>query len=151
MLIKKANIRFWYITVMVKKPVSIWPWVVTLFRTSRITAWKNSGSFVEPGGSLMQVWGDTGTRGSKILGFQIPGTGGYVFITTKTGTTLQQQSPSSSRKRKPQDVDPGAVAEAVPGLFPWSAVCCYLTGHKQCKHQDFQRPGSPWIHAECGI
>jgi hypothetical protein len=79
---------------MVKKPVSIWPWVVTLFRTSRITAWKNSGSFVEPGGSLMQVWGDTGTRGSKILGFQIPGTGGYVFITTKTGTTLQQQSPS---------------------------------------------------------
>ncbi len=26
----------------------------------------------------MWVWGDTGTRGSKILGFQIPGTGGYV-------------------------------------------------------------------------
>jgi hypothetical protein len=34
------------------------------------------------------------------------------------------------------------VAEAVSGLFPWSAVCCYLMGHKQCKHQDFQRPGS---------
>jgi hypothetical protein len=31
-----------------------------------------------------------------------------------------------------------------PGLWslPWSAVCCYLTGHKQCKHQDFQQPGS---------
>ncbi len=39
----------------------------------------------------------------------------------------------------------------VSGLLPWSAVCCYLTGHKQCKHQDFQRPGSQWIHAECGI
>jgi hypothetical protein len=39
----------------------------------------------------------------------------------------------------------------VSGLLPWSAVCCYLTGHKQCKHQDFQRPGSRWIHAECGI
>jgi hypothetical protein len=32
-----------------------------------------------------------------------------------------------------------------------AAVCCYLTGHKQCKHQDFQRPGSQWIHAECDI
>ncbi len=29
--------------------------------------------------------------------------------------------------------------------------CCYLTSHKQCKHQDFQRLGSPQIHAECGI
>jgi hypothetical protein len=28
----------------------------------------------------------------------------------------------------------------LPGLFPWS-VCCYLTGYKQCKHQDFQRQG----------
>jgi hypothetical protein len=28
----------------------------------------------------MRVWGDTGTRGSKILGFQITGTGGYIFI-----------------------------------------------------------------------
>ncbi len=27
----------------------------------------------------MQVWGDTGTGGSKILGFHISGTGGYVF------------------------------------------------------------------------
>jgi hypothetical protein len=27
----------------------------------------------------------------------------------------------------------------------------YLTGDKQCIHQDFQRPGSRWIHAECGI
>jgi hypothetical protein len=37
---------------------------------------------------------------------------------------------------------------AISCLFPWSAVCCYLTGHssKQCKHQDFQRPGSQWIH-----
>jgi hypothetical protein len=34
---------------------------------------------MEPGGSLMWVWGDIGTRGSKILGFQIPRTGGYVF------------------------------------------------------------------------
>ncbi len=39
----------------------------------------------------------------------------------------------------------------VSGLFPWSAVCCYLMGHKQCKHQDFQQPGSQWIHAEGGI
>ncbi len=31
---------------------------------------------------------------------------------------------------------------AIFGLLPWSAVCCYLTGHKQCKHQDFQQPGS---------
>ncbi len=30
-------------------------------------------------GSLMRVRGDTGTGGSKILGFLIPGTGGYVF------------------------------------------------------------------------
>ncbi len=30
----------------------------------------------------------------------------------------------------------------ISGLLPWSAACCYLTGHKQCKHQDFQRPGS---------
>jgi hypothetical protein len=64
---------------MVKQPVSIWPWVVTLFRTSRITAWKTSESFVELGGSLMRVWGDSGTKGSKILGFQIPGTDDYVF------------------------------------------------------------------------
>jgi hypothetical protein len=34
---------------------------------------------MEPGGRLMRVWGDTETRGSKILGFQIPGTGDYVF------------------------------------------------------------------------
>ncbi len=40
---------------------------------------------------------------------------------------------------------------AISGLFPWSAVCCYLTGHKQCKHQDFHWPGSQWIHAKCGI
>jgi hypothetical protein len=38
---------------------------------------------------------------------------------------------------------------AVSGLLPWSAVCCYFTGHKQCKHQHFQWPGSQWIHAEC--
>ncbi len=30
-------------------------------------------------GSFMWVWGDTGNEGSKILGFQIAGTGGYVF------------------------------------------------------------------------
>jgi hypothetical protein len=78
-IIKKANIQFWYITMKVKQAVSIWPWVVMLFQTSRITAWKSSGSFVEPGGSLMQVWGDTGTGGSKILDFQIQETGGYVF------------------------------------------------------------------------
>ncbi len=36
-------------------------------------------------------------------------------------------------------------------LFSWSAVCCYLTGHKQCKHQDFQRPRSWWMHAKCDI
>jgi hypothetical protein len=59
---------------------------------------------------------------------------------------LQQQSPSSSWERKPGDVDPGVAAEAVFNLLPWSAVCCYVTGHKQCKHQDFQQP-----HAECGI
>jgi hypothetical protein len=44
-----------------------------------------------------------------------------------------------------------ACPTPVSGLSPWSAVCCYLTGHKQCKHQDFQQPGSRWIHAECGI
>ncbi len=27
----------------------------------------------------MRVRGDTGTGDSKILGFQVPGTGGYVF------------------------------------------------------------------------
>jgi hypothetical protein len=31
---------------------------------------------------------------------------------------------------------------AIIGLLPWLVVCCYLTGHKQCKHQNFQRPGS---------
>jgi len=30
----------------------------------------------------------------------------------------------------------------VSNLFPWLAICCYLTGHKQCKYQDFQRPRS---------
>ncbi len=30
----------------------------------------------------------------------------------------------------------------VSGLFPWLAIYCYLTSHKQCKHQDFQRSGS---------
>jgi hypothetical protein len=64
---------------MVKQPVSIWSWVVTLFRINQIIAWKTSGSFVEPEGSLMWVWGDTGTEGFKILGFQIPGTDDYVF------------------------------------------------------------------------
>jgi hypothetical protein len=44
-----------------------------------------------------------------------------------------------------------ACPAPVSGLLPLSAVCCYLTGHKQCKHQDFQRPGSGWIHAECFI
>ncbi len=39
----------------------------------------------------------------------------------------------------------------VSGLFSWLVVCCYLTGHKQCKHQDFQWPWSQWIHSECGI
>jgi hypothetical protein len=46
----------------------------------------------------------------------------------------------------PQDFD--IIISNKPNI---SAVCCYLTGHKQCKHQDFQRPGSPWIHVECGI
>ncbi len=69
---------------MVKQPMSIWPCVVTLFQTSQITAWKTSRSLVEPGGSLMRVWGGTRTGGSKILGFQILGIqilgmGGYVF------------------------------------------------------------------------
>jgi hypothetical protein len=27
---------------------------------------------------------------------------------------------------------------AVSGLFQWSAVCCYLTGHKLCKHQIYR-------------
>jgi len=40
---------------------------------------------------------------------------------------------------------------AITGLLPWLVVCCYLTGHKQCKHQNFQRPRSWWIHAKCGI
>ncbi len=50
----------------------------------------------------------------------------------------------------PQDFDINISNK--PNLYlPWSAVCCYLTGHKQCKHQHFQRPGSPWIHVEPGI
>jgi hypothetical protein len=64
---------------MVKQPMNIWMWVVTLFQTSQIIAWKTSRSFVEFEGSLMRVWGDTGSGGSKIMGFQIPGTGDYVF------------------------------------------------------------------------
>jgi hypothetical protein len=44
-----------------------------------------------------------------------------------------------------------ACPAPVSGLLPWSAVCCYLTGHKQCKHQDFQPPRSWWIHAECAM
>jgi hypothetical protein len=44
-----------------------------------------------------------------------------------------------------------ACPALVSGLLPWSAVCCYLTGDKQCKHQDFQQPGSRWIHEECGM
>jgi hypothetical protein len=34
---------------------------------------------MELGGSLMRVWGDTIIGGFKILGFQIPETGNYVF------------------------------------------------------------------------
>ncbi len=64
---------------MIKQPVSIWQWVVPLFRTSQITAWKTSGSFMKPEGFLMWLWGYTGTGDSKILGFQIPRTDGYVF------------------------------------------------------------------------
>ncbi len=30
-------------------------------------------------------------------------------------------------------------------LFPWSAVCYYLTGHKHCKHQDFQLRSFPMV------
>ncbi len=44
-----------------------------------------------------------------------------------------------------------ACPAPVSGLLPWLAVCCYLMGHKQCKHQDFQRPRSRWIHVECDI
>jgi hypothetical protein len=40
---------------------------------------------------------------------------------------------------------------AVSGLFPWLVVCCYLMGHKECKYQDFQQPGSWWIYVECCI
>jgi hypothetical protein len=89
----------------------------------------------------MWDWGDTGTGGSKVMGFQIPRTSGYVF------SNLLLLLGNKNLKM----LDPGVAAEAVSSLFPWSAVCCYLTGHKQCKHQDFQRPGSRWIHAECGI
>ncbi len=64
---------------MVKQPVSVWPWVIMLFQTSGLTAWKAFVSFLEPGGSLMRVWGDTGTGCSKILDFQIPRISGYVF------------------------------------------------------------------------
>jgi hypothetical protein len=35
-----------------------------------------------------------------------------------------------------------ACLASISGLLPWSAVCCYLTGHKQCKQQDFQQPRS---------
>ncbi len=31
---------------------------------------------------------------------------------------------------------------AISSLLPWSAICCYLKSHKQCKHQDFRRPRS---------
>ncbi len=44
-----------------------------------------------------------------------------------------------------------ACLALVSCLLPLSAVCCYLTGHKQCKHQDYQQPGSRWIHVECGM
>jgi hypothetical protein len=53
----------------------------------------------------------------------------------------------------PQDLDINIVVNflysigiwgifVVSDLLPWSAICCYLTGHKQCKHEGFQWPGS---------
>jgi hypothetical protein len=89
----------------------------------------------------MRVWGNTKTGGSKILGFQITGTSDYVFSNLLL----------LLRNENLKMLDPSAATEAVFGLLSWSTICCYFTGHKQCKHQDFQWPGSQWIHAKCGI
>ncbi len=67
---------------------------------------------------------------------------GWHHTGKKTLAEINNPPPNVSLSRKGM---PG------PGLSPWSAVCRYLTGHKQCKHQDFQQPGSLWIHAECGM
>jgi hypothetical protein len=87
----------------------------------------------------MQVWGDTGTGGSKILGFQIPGTGGYVFSNLLfLGTkTLRCRSRCGGRSH----------------LRSFPMVSCMLLSHgsQAVQTSDFQRPGSRWIHAECGI
>jgi hypothetical protein len=71
---------------------------------------------MEPGGFLMQVQGDTETRGYKILGFQIPNIDEHVF------NNLLLLGNKNFK---------GAVIEAISSFIPWSIVCCYLTGHKQ--------------------
>ncbi len=37
------------------------------------------------------------------------------------------------------NVGSSPVIFVISSLLPWSTVCCYLMGHKQCKHQDFQK------------
>jgi hypothetical protein len=61
----------------------------------------------------------------------------------KGGTPICNDNQQESRS----DIEQCWGIFAVFDFLPWSAVCCYLTccyltGHKQCKHQDFQRPGS---------
>jgi hypothetical protein len=78
----------------------------------------------------MQVWGDTGTEGSKILGFQIPGTSGYIFSNLLLlGNENLKMSKCGGR--------------SCLRSFPWLAVCCYLTCHKQCKQQKFSAARVP--------
>jgi hypothetical protein len=90
----------------------------------------------------MRVRGDTGTGGSQILGFQIPGNRPAVMFSAISFFFLGTKTSRCRSK---------CGGRNCLWSFPWLAVCCYLTGHKECKHQDFQRPGSRWIHAECGI
>jgi hypothetical protein len=73
----------------------------------------------------MRVRGDTGTGGSQILGFQIPGNRPAVMFSAISFFFLGMKTSRCRSK---------CGGRNCLWSFPWLAVCCYLTGHKECKH-----------------
>jgi hypothetical protein len=78
----------------------------------------------------------------------------HPWMTSYPGRNKYNNPPPVSLSRKGMPGPRGGTPKILISILatnPWSAVCCYLTDYKQSKHQDFQRPGSRWIHAECAI
>ncbi len=86
----------------------------------------------------------------SFLGFGVRGKGRFLFFVSIGSGGLVIHPWDPGRNKYPPSAHVLLSRKGMHGRGR-GVICCYLTGHKQCKHQDFQRPGSRWIHAECDI